>query len=94
MNEAASRAKTSRANVSDSDGGSAAAAADAAPRIDPAHIQAALMGNRELQRLIVTMTNGGGSEQLLHSIHNVYIDCLSSQRAYVLAMHWHCLHGK
>ena len=85
LNEAATQAKTSRANVSDSDGGSssavAAAAADSAPRIDPAHIQAALMGNRELQRLIVAMSKGGGGEQLLHSIHNVYIDCLSSQRA-------------
>ncbi len=86
LNEAAVRAKTSKANVSDSDGGgaaAAAAAADAAPRIDPAHIQAALMGNRELQRLIVTMTSGGSCEALLHSIHNVYIDCLSTQRAYV-----------
>jgi len=75
--------------VSDSDGGgpssaaaaAAAAAAADAPRIDPAHIQAALMGNRELQRLIVTMTSGGSGEALLHSIHNVYIDCLSNQRA-------------
>jgi hypothetical protein len=84
LNEAASRAKTSRANVSDSDGGGpATAAADAAPRIDPAHIQAALMGNRELQRLIVTMSSGGGGEALLHTIHNVYIDCLSTQRACV-----------
>jgi hypothetical protein len=85
LNEAATQAKTSRANVSDSDGGSssavAAAAVDSAPRIDPAHIQAALMGNRELQRLIVAMSKGGGGEPLLHSIHNVYIDCLSSQRA-------------
>jgi hypothetical protein len=89
LNEAAAQAKTARANVSDSDGGgggggggsAAAADASAAPRIDPAHLQAALMGNRELQRLIVTMTSGGSGEQLLQSIRNVHIDCLSTQRA-------------
>jgi hypothetical protein len=84
LNEAAVQAKALRANASDSDGGGGATATDAAtaPRIDPAHIQAAMMGNIELQRLIVTMTSGsGGGEELLHSLRNVYIDCLSTQRA-------------
>jgi hypothetical protein len=39
------------------------------------------MGSSELQRLIVTLTSGSGSEQLLHSMRNVHIDCLSTQRA-------------